>query len=169
MINHIVLLEPEIPQNTGNIARTCAATTTHLHLIHPLGFSTDDKYLKRAGMDYWSDVKVIHYSNWKDFIDKNSHYFKSDKLFFLTTKAKQSYHTKSYKNKNCWFVFGKESGGIPEEILLNHPNESIRIPMEENSRSLNLSNCAAIILYEALRQQDFQLLVKEGTLHHNKW
>lgn len=163
--NHIVLLEPEIPQNTGNIARTCMATGSSLHLIHPLGFSTDDKYLKRAGMDYWDQVKVFHHESWQDFISKTEKFWKSSRsLYFMTTKGAKNYSNEDFSSKKCWFVFGKESAGIPEEILKSDYQHCIRIPMKEGSRSLNLSNSAAIILYEALRQQGFSTLLSQGEL-----
>ncbi len=161
---HIVLHEPEIPQNAGNIARTCAVTQSVLHLIKPLGFSVEDKYLKRAGLDYWHLLDIRYYENWEDFIEKN----KGAKLYMATTKAKKVYTEVEY-GENDYIVFGKESAGIPEEILLKHKETSVRIPMFDEARSLNLSNSVAIILYEALRQQNFKGLLKEGQLHHYKW
>lgn len=160
--NHIVLLEPEIPQNTGNIARSCAATNTHLHLIYPLGFQIDDKQLRRAGMDYWYEVPIHHYQNWKDFLEKTGQSEKlNDYFFLLSTKAPNDYSQKDFKG-DCWFLFGKESAGIPEGLLTVNKEKTIRIPMKAQSRSLNLSNSVAIILYEALRQQNFNDLVSIG-------
>lgn len=164
--NHIVLLEPEIPQNTGNIARTCAVTDTALYLIHPLGFSTEDKMVRRAGMDYWQQVKVYHYENWEDFLLKNQNekeFYQN--LFYLTTKGKKLYSDAPLQNGG-WFVFGKESAGIPEPILKKDEERCIRIPMGKSYRSLNLSNCAAIVLYEALRQQNFNDLNRIGHFHY---
>lgn len=161
---NIVLLEPEIPQNAGNIARTCAATGCQLHMIKPFGFSLENKYLKRAGLDYWELLNISYYDNFEDFLNRNP----DSQLFMATTKSKQTYVDVKY-NKNDYIVFGKESAGIPEEILLNYKNTAIRIPMIEPSRSLNLSNSVAIILYEALRQQNFEGLLKQGQLHRYKW
>ena len=161
---HIVLLEPEIPQNAGNIARTCAATHTVLHLIKPLGFSVEDKYLKRAGLDYWNLLDIRYYDNFDDFISKNP----NAKIFMATTKSKKVYTEVKYGNDD-YIMFGKESAGIPEEILLKYKETSVRIPMFEEARSLNLSNSVAIMLYEALRQNNFPELLKQGQLHHHTW
>jgi tRNA (cytidine/uridine-2'-O-)-methyltransferase len=161
---HIVLHEPEIPQNTGNIARTCAATGASLHLIEPMGFSIDEKQVKRAGLDYWDLVNVYTYKNFEEFIKKNNH----PTVYMATTKAKKTYAEVTYE-KDCYIMFGKESGGIPEEILLDYKNTSVRIPMREEARSLNLSNSVAIVLYEALRQQGFESLLTEGQLHMHTW
>jgi len=161
---NIVLLEPEIPQNTGNIARTCAATGSRLHMIKPLGFSVEDKYLKRAGLDYWNLLDISYYENFNDFVTKNSNV----KMFMATTKSKKTYVEVEYP-EDAYIVFGRESAGIPEEILVNYENTSVRIPMVEQSRSLNLSNSVAIILYEAIRQQNFNGLLKEGQLHNSTW
>lgn len=161
---NIVLLEPEIPQNAGNIARTCAATGCQLHMIKPFGFSLENKYLKRAGLDYWELLNISYYDNFEDFLNRNP----DSQLFMATTKSKQTYVDVKY-NKDAYIVFGKESAGIPEEILLNYKNTAVRIPMIEPSRSLNLSNSVAIILYEALRQQNFEGLLKQGQLHRYKW
>ena len=161
---HIVLLEPEIPQNAGNIARTCAATHTVLHLIKPLGFSVEDKYLNRAGLDYWNLLDIRYYENFDDFISKNP----NAKIFMATTKSKKVYTEVEY-GKDDYIMFGKESAGIPEEILLNYKETSVRIPMFEEARSLNLSNSVAIMLYEALRQNNFPELLKQGQLHHHTW
>ena len=161
---NIVLFEPEIPQNTGNIGRTCVATDTRLHLIEPLGFSLDEKALKRAGMDYWKDLDVTTYVNWEDFCEKNP----DAKIYMATTKAKHVYSEVSYE-PDCYIMFGKESAGIPEEILVDHKEDSIRIPMCGEIRSLNLSNSVAIVLYEALRQNNFENMTKEGHLHRLEW
>lgn len=161
---NIVLLEPEIPQNAGNIARTCAATKSTLHLIKPLGFSVDDKYLKRAGLDYWNLLDIYYYDNFDDFLKKN----KYPVIFMATTKSKKLYTDVQYQ-QNDYIMFGKESAGIPEEILLQYPQTSVRIPMFEQARSLNLSNAVAVMLYEALRQQNFEGLLKQGQLHRHTW
>ncbi|MCR5451619.1 MAG: tRNA (cytidine(34)-2'-O)-methyltransferase [Lachnospiraceae bacterium] len=161
---NIVLLEPEIPANTGNIGRTCVATDTSLHLIEPLGFHLTDKMLKRSGMDYWQQLDVKRYMDWDDFRSKNP----DAKLFFATTKGQHLYTDVSF-DPDSYIVFGKESAGIPEEILIEHPNECIRIPMAGESRSLNLSNSVAIVLYEALRQNDFRGMTLSGELHRLKW
>lgn len=161
---NIVLLEPEIPQNAGNIARTCAATGCQLHMIKPFGFSLENKYLKRAGLDYWELLNISYYDNFEDFLNRNP----DSQLFMATTKSKQTYVDVKY-NKDAYIVFGKESAGIPEKILLNYKSTAVRIPMIEPSRSLNLSNSVAIILYEALRQQNFEGLLKQGQLHRYKW
>lgn len=161
---HIVLYEPEIPQNTGNIARTCAATGTKLHLIEPLGFSIDEKNLKRAGLDYWEMLDVKTYKNFEDFLIQNNH----PKIYMATTKSKQTYD-KAHYDSDAYIMFGKESAGIPEEMLLNYQETSIRIPMIEEARSLNLSNAVAVVLYEALRQNNFLELEKRGQLHRYKW
>lgn len=161
---HIVLLEPEIPQNAGNIARTCAVTNSVLHLIKPLGFSVEDKYLKRAGLDYWNLLDIRYYDNFQDFVDKNQ----GIRLWMATTKAKHVYSHVSYE-ENDYIMFGRESAGIPEEILMAHEANTIRIPMLEAARSLNLSNSVAIVIYEALRQQGFPGMLFEGQLHHHTW
>lgn len=164
MANNIVLFEPEIPQNTGNIGRTCVATGTRLHLIEPLGFRLDEKSLKRAGMDYWKDLDVTTYVNFQDFREKNP----GIKLFMASTKALNLYSDVKYED-NCYIMFGKESGGIPEEILYEHREDAIRIPMNKNIRSLNLSNSVAIVLYEALRQQQFAGMQLAGELTRYRW
>ena len=161
---NIVLFEPEIPQNTGNIGRTCVATGTRLHLIGPMGFKKKKKAVKRAGMDYWKYLDVTEYDGYEDFLEKNP----GAKIYMATTKAKQRYTDVSYE-EDCYIMFGKESAGIPEEILINHPDTCIRIPMNPDIRSLNLSNSAAIVLYEALRQQDFKGMKSEGELHRLHW
>ncbi len=161
---NIVLLEPEIPQNTGNIGRTCLATGTKLHLIEPMKFRITDKNLKRAGMDYWKDLDVVIYDSYKDFCEQNP----DAKIWYATTKAHQKYTDVEY-GENDFIMFGKESAGIPEEILVEHKEECVRIPMNEDIRSLNLSNSVAIVLYEALRQQDFEGMQDTGELHRLEW
>ena len=163
MLN-IVLFEPEIPANTGNIGRTCVATNTRLHLIEPLGFRLDEKSLKRAGMDYWKDLDVTTYIDFDDFLSKNP----GAKIYMATTKAPNVYTDVSYE-PDCYIMFGKESAGIPEEILVHHKENSIRIPMVGDIRSLNLGNSVAIVLYEALRQNNFENMTKEGHLHRLEW
>jgi tRNA (cytidine/uridine-2'-O-)-methyltransferase len=160
----VVLYEPEIPANTGNIGRTCVATNTRLHLIEPLGFRLNDKTVKRAGMDYWQDLDVIRYDDWDDFCEKNP----DAKIYMATTKAKHTYTEVEFE-PDCYIMFGKESAGIPEEILVQHPDTSIRIPMVGETRSLNLSNSVAIVLYEALRQNNFDHMKLEGDLHRLHW
>lgn len=156
---NVVLLEPEIPQNTGNIARTCAATDSALHLIRPLGFDVDDKHLKRAGLDYWQYLDLHFYDGWEHFLKENG-----DKaLFFFSTKAKKCYADVSYEGQ-VYLIFGKETAGIPEEILRANEERCVRIPMYGDLRSLNLSNSAAIAVYEALRQGGFEGLNRKGKL-----
>jgi tRNA (cytidine/uridine-2'-O-)-methyltransferase len=147
---HIVLVEPEIPPNTGNIARTCSVTGTVLHLIHPLGFSTDDKTLKRAGLDYWHELEVHHYDSFAQLKER----YPEGRFFCATTKGSHLYTDFTYRDGD-FFVFGKETEGLPPDILEAHQDTLIRIPMLPVSRSLNLSNAAAIVLYEALRQNGF--------------
>ncbi|MBQ2714093.1 MAG: tRNA (uridine(34)/cytosine(34)/5-carboxymethylaminomethyluridine(34)-2'-O)-methyltransferase TrmL [Clostridia bacterium] len=149
MIN-IVLVEPEIPQNTGNISRTCACTGAALHLVRPFGFELSDRTLKRAGLDYWDKLTVYYYDSLQEFLDKH----KEDKLYLCTTKAKQSYVDVSFPD-GCYLLFGKETKGLPEELIYSRYDDAIRIPMRGELRSLNLSNSVAIVLYEALRQHDF--------------
>lgn len=161
---NIVLYEPEIPANTGNIGRTCVATDTRLHLIEPLGFRLDEKSIKRAGMDYWKDLDVTTYVNWEEFCEKNP----NAKIYMATTKGKHVYSDVSYES-DCYIMFGKESAGIPEEILKEHPDTCVRIPMVGETRSLNLSNSVAIVLYEALRQNQFEHMKLEGELHRLSW
>lgn len=161
---NIVLYEPEIPYNTGNIGRTCVATDTSLHLIRPLGFSLDQKEIHRAGLDYWPRLKLSVYDNYQDFLDKNP----GARIWMATTKAHQLYTEVSY-GEDDFMMFGPESRGIPEEILVDHEAECVRIPMYEDTRSLNLCNSAAIVLYEALRQNQFQGLRLQGELHHLHW
>lgn len=157
---NIVLVEPEIPQNTGNIARTCAATGASLHLVGPLGFSIEDRYLKRAGLDYWDLVHLVYYDSLEEFFNAN----KEAKLFYSSTKAKRSYHEIEYSD-NCFILFGKETKGLPETLLKAHYESCLRIPMLNSIRSLNLSNSVAIVLYEALRQEGFSEMQREGQLH----
>ena len=161
---NIVLFEPEIPSNTGNIGRTCVATGTRLHLIEPLGFRLNEKAIQRAGMDYWNDLDVTTYLNYKDFLAKNP----GAKIYMATTKARQTYAEVQYE-EDCYIMFGKESAGIPEEILVQHPDTAIRIPMNENIRSLNLANSVAIVLYEALRQHNFEHMQLQGQLRNFQW
>ncbi len=161
---NIVLYEPEIPANTGNIGRTCVATGTSLHLIEPLGFSLSEKAIKRAGMDYWKDLDVKRYVNWDDFLQKNP----GAKIYMATTKGRHVYTEVNYES-DCFIMFGKESAGIPEEILKEHPDTCVRIPMIGETRSLNLSNSVAIVLYEALRQNQFDHMKLEGELHRLSW
>lgn len=149
MLN-VVLVEPEIPQNTGNIARTCACTNTRLHLVRPFGFDISEKSLKRAGLDYWDKVDIVYYDNLAEFFEKNA----GGKFYYATTKAKQSYTDVSYPDE-CFILFGKETKGLPEDLIYAGFDRAVRIPMYGALRSLNLSNSVAIILYEALRQNDF--------------
>ena len=161
---NIVLFEPEIPANTGNIGRTCVATGTRLHLIEPLGFRLDEKSLRRAGMDYWHKLGVTRYIDYQDFLEKNP----GAKIYMATTKAPKIYTEVSYE-EDCYIMFGKESAGIPEEILLENQERAIRIPMNEEIRSLNLGNSVAIVLYEALRQQNFADMQLQGHLTKYEW
>jgi tRNA (cytidine/uridine-2'-O-)-methyltransferase len=161
---NIVLLEPEIPANTGNIGRTCVATGTRLHLIEPMGFRLNEKQIKRAGLDYWNDLDVTVYDSYNDFLEKNTY----PKIYMATTKAVKSYTDVRYE-PDCYIMFGKESAGIPEELLLANKDNCIRIPMVGNIRSLNLGNSVAIILYEALRQNNFDGMNRIGSLHHHTW
>ena len=163
MLN-IVLLEPEIPANTGNIGRTCVAAGARLHLIEPLGFSLSEKALKRAGMDYWKSLDVTTYVDYQDFLDRNP----GAKIYMATTKARKVYTEAAYE-PDCYIMFGKESAGIPEEILVENKENCVRIPMIGDIRSLNLGNSAAIILYEALRQNGFKGMETQGDLHRLKW
>ncbi len=154
---NIVLVEPEIPQNTGNIVRTCAATGTRLHIVKPMGFEIDDKKLKRAGLDYWHFLNIQYYENLDDFFEKN----KDGRFFYLSSKAPTAYTEVNYKD-NDFLLFGKETKGLPEKLLMEHPERAVRIPMISSARCLNLSNSAAIVVYEALRQQNFASLTKES-------
>lgn len=155
----IVLLEPEIPQNTGNIARTCAATGASLHLIEPMGFTVTDAKLKRAGLDYWDKLDITYYKNIEDFYNKTA----GGEYFYFSTKAPRVYTEISYPD-NCYLIFGKETAGIPESILKKNLDRCVRIPMRETLRSLNLSNSAAIAVYEVLRQREFGNLEQTGFL-----
>lgn len=161
---NIVLHEPEIPGNTGNIGRTCVATNTALHLIKPLGFEITDKTVKRAGMDYWQHLELYVYEDFNDFISKNPNV----RIYMAITKARKAYTEVEYKEDD-FIMFGRESAGIPEEILVKYEETSIRIPMVGETRSLNLSSSAAIVLYEALRQLDFEGMRLKGNLHNLKW
>lgn len=161
---NIILHEPEIPANTGNIGRTCVATDTRLHLIEPLGFRLGEKEIRRAGMDYWKDLDVTTYTCWDDFLEKNP----NAKIYMATTKGKHVYTDVSYES-DCFIMFGKESAGIPEEILVDYEETCVRIPMMDQIRSLNLSNSVAVILYEALRQNNFDQMKLQGELHYLKW
>lgn len=163
MLN-IVLLEPEIPQNTGNIGRTCVATGTRLHLIEPLGFSISDKAVKRAGMDYWPHLDVTVYEDFEDFLRRNP----DAKIYMTTTKGPNVYTDVNYE-PDCYIMFGKESGGIPEDILVANEENAVRIPMNQEIRSLNLANSVAIVLYEALRQNGFKGMQMEGELRDYHW
>ncbi len=165
MLN-IVLLEPEMPANTGNIGRTCCATGTRLHLIEPMGFRINDKMLKRAGLDYWEHLDVTVYDCLEDFFEKNP--AAVGNMYMATTKSKRNYCDVSYP-EDAYIMFGRESAGIPEELLVQYEETAIRIPMNEKIRSLNLSNSVAIVLYEALRQHQFFSMQTEGDLHRLQW
>lgn len=160
---NIVLVEPEIPQNTGNIARTCAATGARLHIVEPMGFAIDDKKLKRAGLDYWHLLDITFYRDLEDFFAKNAGAF-----YFFTTKGRRVYSDVSYPD-DCYLFFGKETAGLPEELLLQHPETAVRVPMIAGARSLNLSNTVALAAYEVLRQWNFPALQNEGQLHRYCW
>ena len=160
---NIVMVEPEIPQNTGNVARTCAATGARLHLVGPMGFAIDDKKLKRAGLDYWHLLDITFYSSLDEFFAKNSGEF-----FFFTTKALHA-HTEVNYPENAYLFFGKETKGLPEELLLENRERCVRIPMVSDARSLNLSNSVAIGVYEVLRQWNYPQLQNFGQLHNYKW
>ena len=161
---NIVLFEPEMPMNTGNIGRTCVATNTRLHLIEPLGFKLNEKAVKRAGLDYWDKLDVTVYSDFQDFLDRNP----GAKIYMATTKAPKTYTEVEYE-PDCYIMFGKEIAGIPEEILVENKENCVRIPMWGDIRSLNLSNSVAIVLYEALRQNGFEKMNMEGHLHRLHW
>ena len=163
MLN-IVLHEPEMPANTGNIGRTCVAAGARLHLIEPLGFKLNEKMLKRAGLDYWDKLDVTVYDDYADFQKKNP----GAKIYMATTKAQKTYCDVSYED-DCYIMFGKESAGIPEDILVNHQDTCVRIPMIGDIRSLNLSNSVAIVLYEALRQNHFDHMNLAGHLRNYEW
>ncbi|WP_075980542.1 tRNA (uridine(34)/cytosine(34)/5-carboxymethylaminomethyluridine(34)-2'-O)-methyltransferase TrmL [Bacillus massilinigeriensis] len=153
MALNVVLFQPEIPANTGNIARTCAATDTVLHLIRPLGFSTDDKMLKRAGLDYWQFVKIVYYDSLDEFYLKNQ----GGEFYYITKFGEKAFSDFDYSelSKDYYFIFGRETTGLPKDVIENNKERSLRIPMNGNVRSLNLSNTAAILIYEALRQQNY--------------
>lgn len=161
---NLVLVEPEIPQNTGNIARTCAATGARLHLVEPMGFHVDDKKLKRAGLDYWYLLDITYYSSLDDFFAKNQ-----DGIFYyFSTKAPQKHTDVVYPNR-VFLLFGKETAGLPEKLLFDHPETTVRIPMISEARSLNLSNAAAIGAYEVLRQWNYPHLLEKGALRDYNW
>ena len=160
---NIVLVEPEIPQNAGNIARTCAATGARLHLVGPMGFTVDDKKLKRAGLDYWHFLDITYYENLDDFLAKNSGEF-----YFFTTKARHVFSEVEYPD-GCYLFFGKETKGLPEELLLRYPERCVRLPMIGDARSLNLSNTVCVAVYEALRQWGYPELQNFGNLHNYSW
>lgn len=161
---NLVLVEPEIPQNTGNIARTCAATGATLHLVRPMGFTVDDKKLKRAGLDYWHLLDITYYDSIDDFFEKT----KGGNYFFFSTKGTHRHSDVVYPD-NCYLLFGKETKGLPEDLLMKHPDSTLRIPMIDEARSLNLSNSVAIAAYEVLRQWDYPELLNKGELHNHKW
>ncbi len=163
-ILNIVLVEPEIPQNTGNIARTCAATGARLHIVEPMGFKPDDKQLKRAGLDYWHLLDITYYKNLDDFFKKN----KDGEFYFFTTKGRTVYSDVKYPD-NAYIFFGKETKGLPEELLLKYPDRAVRVPMIGDARSLNLSNTVALAAYEVLRQWGFPELQNYGELHRYNW
>lgn len=160
---NIVMVEPEIAGNTGNVARTCAATGARLHLIRPFGFEIDDKKLKRAGLDYWELLDITYYDSLDDFFEKNN-----GEYFFFTTKALHTHSDVSYPD-NAYLFFGKETKGLPEELLLENRDSCVRIPMISDARSLNLSNAVAIATYEVLRQWNYPELQNFGELHNYKW
>lgn len=162
---NIVLVEPQIPQNTGNISRTCAVTGAALHMIKPYGFVVTDKHLKRAGLDYWDKLEIYEYDNLDEFFKKNHGAF-----YFFTTKGRKVHSEENYpKDKDVFLIFGREDKGLPEELLYNHPEECVRIPMRNDLRSLNLSNSVAIAVYETLRQWDYPDLGREGKLTKYTW
>ena len=163
---NIVLVEPQIPQNTGNIARTCALTGARLHLVEPMGFRVDDAKLKRAGLDYWHLLDITYYDSLNDFFDKNS----DGAFFYFSTKARRIYSDVNYPD-GAYLVFGKETAGLPEKLLFNNPESCVRIPMinRPDARSLNLSNSVAIGVYEVLRQWDFPDLLTRGSLTKYSW
>lgn len=163
---NIVLVEPRIPQNVGNIARTCAATGARLHLVEPMGFTVDDKKLKRAGLDYWQYLDITYYPGLADFL--KAHTEDMERMYFFTTKGQHIYTEIAYPD-DCYLVFGREDAGLPEELLVQHPDTSLRMPMRQGLRSLNLSNSVAIGVYETLRQWGFPDLQNSGQLHRLKW
>lgn len=161
---NIVLIEPEIPQNTGNIARTCAATGARLHLVEPMGFKITDKQVKRAGLDYWDKLDITYYKDIDEFFERN----KGAEFFYFTTKAEQAHSDIQYPN-NCFLVFGKETKGLPEELLKANHDRCVRLPMRGIIRSLNLANSVCAGAYEVLRQWDYPELSSKGQLHYLKW
>ncbi|MEG1274650.1 MAG: tRNA (cytidine(34)-2'-O)-methyltransferase [Ruthenibacterium sp.] len=160
---NIVLIEPQIPQNTGNISRTCAATGARLHLVGPMGFTIDDKKLKRAGLDYWHLLDITYYKDTVDFFTRNSGPF-----YYFTTKAPQRYTDLTYP-KGAYLVFGREDAGLPEALLHKNPGTCVRLPMRSDARSLNLSNTVAVAVYEMLRQHNFDGLQEAGRLRNYEW
>ncbi len=165
-ILNIVLVEPRIPQNVGNIARTCAATGARLHLVEPMAFTIDDTKLKRAGLDYWQYLDVTTYPSLQNFMEQ--HRAEQERMYYFTTKAQHIYTEVQYPD-DCWLLFGREDAGLPEKLLVQHPAQCLRFPMRQGLRSLNLSNSVAIGVYEALRQWDFPLLQNKGQLHRLQW
>ncbi|MEE1003346.1 MAG: tRNA (uridine(34)/cytosine(34)/5-carboxymethylaminomethyluridine(34)-2'-O)-methyltransferase TrmL [Acutalibacteraceae bacterium] len=165
-ILNVVLVEPEIPSNTGNIVRTCAATGARLHIIKPMGFTPDDKKLKRAGLDYWKYMDITYYENLDDFFSKTD--CNNAQYYYFTTKGRQTHSEVKY-NDNCYLMFGKETAGLPEELLIKNPERCVRLPMMGEIRSLNLSNTVCVGVYEVLRQWDYPLLQNFGELHKYKW
>ncbi len=161
---NIALIEPEIPQNTGNIARTCAATGTSLHLVKPMGFTVDDRKLKRAGLDYWHELDITYYENIDEFLRIN----KDERMYFFSTKAPRAYTEIEYPQR-VFLVFGKETKGLPEKLLADNPSTCVRIPIRDKLRSLNLSNSAAIAVYEVLRQRGFEGLREDGVPTTFEW
>lgn len=161
---NIVLVEPQIPQNTGNISRTCAVTGAKLHLVRPLGFEVTDKQLKRAGLDYWDKLDITYYDSLADFFARNP----DGNFFYFTTKGRSVHSEREYPD-NCYLVFGREDRGLPEELLHDNPDSCVRIPMRNELRSLNLSNSVAIAVYEVLRQWDYPDLSREGKLTKYTW
>ena len=164
---NVVLVEPEIPQNTGNIARTCAATGGKLHLVHPLGFSITEKAVKRAGLDYWDKLEIEEHESFEKFLEKYEP--EKNNMFFVTTKGKNVYSEPNYKEMDEVFIlFGKETKGLPEDILVKYINKTIRIPMRPTLRSLNLSNSVSIVVYDILRQKNFEELEEISSYFNNK-
>ncbi len=161
---NIVLVEPQIPQNTGNISRTCAVTGARLHLVRPLGFEVSDKHLKRAGLDYWDKLDITYYDSLQDLFDRN----KNGSFFYFTTKGRNVHSDMEYPD-NAYLVFGREDKGLPEKLLHENPDTCLRIPMRNELRSLNLSNSVAIAVYEVLRQWDYPDLSREGKLTQYEW
>lgn len=161
---HVVLVEPEIPQNTGNIVRTCAATGCVLHLVRPLGFDVSEKAVKRAGLDYWDKVTILYHDSFDEVLSA----YPTSSFWFFTTKGKRIYSDAPFKEGD-FLVFGKETRGLPEELLVEHEEECLRVPMRENLRSLNLANTVALAVYEGLRQNCFRNLQTEGELHRLHW